>query len=215
MRKPKRNKRTPPYHHGDLAAALVAAAESILAERGLDGFTLRECARRAGVSHAAPAHHFGDANGLLTAVATSGYERLSQAMREGAEREKDRGTALVAIGVAYVRFALTHPALFRLMFHSDRLDRTDDAFRAVGKAAFEVLSGRLAVVRGRGTQLTPPETGRHPTLLRAWAVVHGMATLAIEGRLGPRGKTRDRELLDTVRAALSMQADAYRRESGG
>ena len=214
MPKPNRKRRTPPYHHGDLAAALIAAAEAILAERGLDGFTLRECARRAGVSHAAPAHHFGDANGLLTAVATSGYARLTQAMREGAAREKDRATALVAIGVAYVRFALMHPALFRLMFHSDRLDRSDDAFRAAGQAAFEVLSGRLAAVQGSGTALTPPETGREPTLLRAWAVVHGMATLAIEGRLGPRGKSRDRELLDTVRAALSMQADAYRRESG-
>ncbi len=186
-----------------------------MAERGLDGFTLRECARRAGVSHAAPAHHFGDANGLLTAVATSGYERLTQAMRESAEREKDRETALIAIGVAYVRFALTHPALFRLMFHSDRLDRTDDAFRAAGKAAYEVLSGRLSAVRSSEAPSTSSESRLDPTLLRAWAVVHGIATLAIEGRLGPRGKTRDRELLDTVRAALSMQADAYRREGGG
>ena len=215
MPKQKRKRLPQPYHHGDLAAALIAAAGTILAERGLDGFTLRECARRADVSHAAPAHHFGDANGLLTAVATSGYQQLTQAMREAAEREKDRGTALVAIGVAYVGFALTHPALFRLMFHSDRLDRTDEAFRVAGKAAFEVLSGRLAAVRGRETQLSPPETGRDATLLRAWAVVHGMATLAIEGRLGPRGKTHDRELLDTVRAALSMQTDAYRRENGG
>ncbi len=214
MPKPMRKQRTP-YHHGDLAAALIAAAQAILAERGLDGFTLRECARRASVSHAAPAHHFGDANGLLTAVATSGYERLTQDMREVAEREQDRGTALVAIGVAYVRFALTHPALFRLMFHSDRLDRSNDAFSAAGKAAFEVLSGRLAAVRGREAPLTRSETGRNPTLLRAWAVVHGMETLAIEGRLGPRGKIHDRELLDTVRAALSMQADAYRRESSG
>ncbi len=215
MPKTKRRKRTSPYHHGDLAAALVAAAEAILAERGLDGFTLRECARRAGVSHAAPAHHFGDANGLLTAVAASGYERLTRAMREAAGHEQDRGPALIAIGVAYVRFALMHPALFRLMFHSDRLDRTGEAFRTAGKEAFEVLSGRLAAVRGRETPLTRSEAGLDPTLLRAWAVVHGIATLAIEGRLGPRGKTHDRELLDTVRAALSMQVDAYRRESGG
>ena len=94
--------------------------------------------------------------------------RLTQAMREAAAREKDRGTALIAIGVAYVRFALMHPALFRLMFHSDRLDRSDDAFRAAGKAAVRgAQRAARRAVPGSGTPPTPPESRREPTLLRA------------------------------------------------
>ena len=206
-------RRAQPYHHGDLAHALVAAAEDLLAERGVEGFTLRECARRAGVSHAAPAHHFGDVNGLLTAVAAAGFARLTRAMREAAEREQDQDAALVGIGVAYVRFAFDHPALFRLMFHSDRLDRGDENLRAAGSAASDVLKERLAAVRRIKSALHPPEARFDPTRMRAWAVVHGIATLAIEGRLGPRGNDHDRFLLTTVRAALRMQVEAYRREA--
>jgi hypothetical protein len=206
------HKQRTPCHPTTCRGAL-AAAEEIWPSA--DSTDLRCANARAARCVACGARSTGDANGLLTAVAAAGYERLTRAMRNSAEHEKDRETALIAIGVAYVRFALTHPALFRLMFHSDRLDRTDDAFRAAGKAAYEVLSGRLSAVRSSEAPSTSSESRLDPTLLRAWAVVHGIATLAIEGRLGPRGKTRDRELLDTVRAALSMQADAYRREGGG
>jgi len=75
-----------PYHHGDLRAALIGATEALLAERGIEGFTLREAARRAGVSAAAPMHHFGSAAGLLTEVATLGFEELTRYLRE---RERD------------------------------------------------------------------------------------------------------------------------------
>ena len=99
-----------PYHHGALREALILATESLLAERGAEAFSLREVARRAGVSPAAPAHHFGDASGLLTAVATSGFEALSAALEAGdAKGGGDARAALRGQGQAYVRFALQHP----------------------------------------------------------------------------------------------------------
>ena len=102
------------YHHGALRDALVEATEAILAERGLEGFTLREAARRVGVSAAAPLHHFGSAAGLLTEVAILGFEALTRHLREGARSGgNDPGARLRAQGTGYVRFALAHPARFQ------------------------------------------------------------------------------------------------------
>src|SRR5262245_53180879 len=109
----------PAYHHGDLRAALVAAAEAILREQGVEAFTLRECARRAGVSHAAPAHHFGDARGLLSACAAAGFERLADSIEKSVVRAgpgADAVARLRAGSLAYIEFALHHRALFQLMF---------------------------------------------------------------------------------------------------
>jgi AcrR family transcriptional regulator len=194
-------KRRQPYHHGDLAAALVAAAETLLAERGVEGFTLREAARRAGVSHAAPAHHFGDARGLLTAVAAAGFARLTEVERAAAAKANGPAARLVAIGLSYIKFALANPALFRLMFHSDQIDRGSDLIRGPGRASFDVMQDALATARGGASAgLIPPEAARDPLVLRQWAVVHGLATLAVEGRLGP-GATHKR-FLAAARAAL-------------
>src|SRR3546814_1306446 len=109
------------YHHGARRAALIEATEAILAERGLEGFTLREAARRVDVSPAAPLHHFGSAAGLLTEVAVLGFEALTQHLREGAQSGgSDPGARLRAQGMGYVRFALAYPARFQLMFRKDR-----------------------------------------------------------------------------------------------
>jgi len=200
-------KRRQPYHHGDLAAALVAAGAELLAERGLQGFTLREAARRAGVSHAAPAHHFGDARGLLTAVAASGFARLAEAEREAAAAESNPAARLMAIGLSYIKFALANPALFRLMFHSDQIDRGSDRIRGPGRASFDVMQDALAAARGRESGgLIPPEAARDPLVLRQWAIVHGLATLAVEGRLGPAGAVQKRFLV-AARAALEGDPD--------
>ena len=107
------------YHHGDLRAALLAAAEEELAENGVEGFTLRGCARRAGVSHAAPAHHFKDVRALLTALAAIGFERLSASMMAMHRRHRaGRPRLLVGIGRGYLAFALADPHLFNLIFRS-------------------------------------------------------------------------------------------------
>ena len=112
---PKRAPRLPPpYHHGDLRQAMLQAAGEVLEELGLERFTLRECARRAGVSHGAPAHHFGDVRGLLTALVAGGFEQLLVWMDEHeAAAPGDAFSQLAANGKAYLAFALAHRALFQ------------------------------------------------------------------------------------------------------
>src|SRR5437667_1119669 len=120
-----RAKSAKPYHHGELREALVAAGRKLLEEKGLRGFTLRECARRAQVSHAAPAHHFKSMDDLLAEIATRGYQELTAAMAAEAKRAAPNHSArLVGQGVGYLAFAAANPMLFRLMFNreSDRFE---------------------------------------------------------------------------------------------
>ena len=169
------------YHHGDLRAALLRAAGELLAERGIEGFTLRECARRAGVSHGAPAHHFGDAAGMLTAYAAQGYERMSTLMREYQEKaDADGQSRLKAAGLAYIDFAVANRAQFQLMFRSDRINNQDPAFHAAAETAYEVLSGAAREAAPRAS-LEPARISDR--MLLAWAMVHGFATLVLEGQL--------------------------------
>lgn len=168
------------YHHGDLASALLEAAEAELSSRGIEGFSLRAVAKRVGVSHGAPAHHFGDARGLLTALAARGYERLfaRQRAHEDAASSQPR-ERLVASGLAYVEFAMDHPELFRLMFNSSIPDRSDARFFDVALSVFDRL------VRN-----TESFTGSNPyedresmlDLMASWSLVHGLAELIISGR---------------------------------
>ena len=106
---------TRPYHHGDLRQAILTAAVAALAESGPARLSLRDLARRAGVSHAAPAHHFGDKAGLLTAIAAEGYNLLADTLTAAQRRTAD----FLEVGVAYVRFAVDHRAHFEVMFHPD------------------------------------------------------------------------------------------------
>lgn len=199
------------YHHGDLAASLVEAAEAVLTERGVEGFTLRECARRAGVSHAAPAHHFGDARGLLTVVAAVGFERLTEAQRTARSAEHDLAKLLVATGTAYVNFALNHPAQFQVMFQSGLLDRKNDRFIQAGRAAFAIYAETYAAVRGE-----PASSGiaadkvSDPGVLQQWALVHGLATLAVQGQLGPN---RDESAIKHITAFVRRVLENARTES--
>ena len=169
------------YHHGDLRAALLDAAEAELAEAGVEGFSLRKVARRAGVSHAAPAHHFRDARGLLTALAERGYARLV-ALHDARDPGDGAGAAerLEAYGLAYVDFALRHTALFRLCFASAMPDHGDPALSATAAAAFERLARLVGDRDGR-----PPfgDAAAMVPAYRAWAVVHGMADLLAAGRM--------------------------------
>jgi AcrR family transcriptional regulator len=166
------------YHHGALHAALIDAAEALLQEAGIEAFSLRECARRAGVSHAAPAHHFGDARGLLSACAAAGFDRLADAM---AERSTTAGpdplARLRGIGGAYVDFALRHRALFQLMFRRDRLDPAHPALQAAGRRTGNALREAIADLSAlQGL----PQAEHGARILLAWSVVHGYATLVLE-----------------------------------
>jgi AcrR family transcriptional regulator len=164
-----------PYHHGDLRRTLLSTAVDVLTERGPAALSLREVARRAGVSHAAPRHHFGDKAGLLTAVAVEGYELLGDAlgtaMRETGEFRE--------VGVAYVAFAVSHRAHFEVMFRPELYHRDDPDLVAARAATAELLyrpAGGVARARGRRRL----EAG-----VAAWSLVHGVATLWLNGNLPP------------------------------
>lgn len=187
MRTRARSKRRTPraadsrYHHGDLPRALLAATERVLEESGVDGFTLRECARRAGVSHGAPAHHFGDARGLLTEFTAESFERMVEAMH-GQRRAAaaDAQSQLVAVGAGYVAYALAHRARFQLMFRSDRLDHGNARLQAASGAAYGQLVETMtaaAAASGAGEDLLQQK------IALAWVVVHGFAMLMLDNAL--------------------------------
>jgi len=167
------------YHHGALREALIDAAESILEERGVEGFSLREAARRAGVSPAAPGHHFGDARGLLTAVATRAFRDFGDALEAG-----DAGTTrmerLRGQGLAYVRFAFANRARFELMWRKALLNREDAAYCEAGDRAFDILD---RAARGSGAGEGPDLTVMAPSIA-AWSIVHGFVELALSGAFG-------------------------------
>jgi AcrR family transcriptional regulator len=169
-----------PYHHGALRPALMQAAEEVLAERGTEGFSLREAARRAGVSPAAPAHHFGDAAGLLTAVAACAFRDLGDAL-DGAAAGGSRAERIRNQGIAYVRFALANRARFDLMWRAALLKRDDPDYSAAAGRAFRLLQG---AVTGPGGEAGAPGGPGTAASIACWSVVHGFARLAIDGEFG-------------------------------
>jgi len=175
---------TPPrrgYHHGDLRDALLAAGEAELRDKGIEGFTLRGCAARAGVSHAAPAHHFADANALLTALAAQGYRRfLAAQQRRKHAATPDPRAQLIAAGRGYVDFARDNPEMFRLIFASGRPDHGDADLSAAAGAAYRQLVADVGAVLGADPHQS--EDGLL-AISAAWSIVHGAADLLIGGRL--------------------------------
>lgn len=164
------------YHHGDLRASLIAAGLEIIEEVGLDAFSLRAAARRAGVSPAAPAHHFRDTRGLLTSIATVGFVEFGDAME--AATGPDRGSTIVAQCHAYLRFALDRPGLFRLMWRKGVLDVSDPDHIAAARRAF-AISDRA--VRGDGAvEASSDDSSLAPTLA-CWSMVHGFVALVLDG----------------------------------
>jgi AcrR family transcriptional regulator len=165
-----------PYHHGDLRRALLEAALQAIAEVGPAAVSLRDLARRTGVSHAAPAHHFGDKAGLLTAVATDGFRRLAATLRETYQATG----SFLEVGVAYVRFAVTHRAHFEVMFRPE-LYRTDDPELVQAREqARALLYSPAADLDGR------PGTDGMRAAVAAWSLVHGLATLWLNHNLPPQ-----------------------------
>lgn len=169
------------YHHGDLRKALLAAAEQELVEKGVEGFTLRGVAKRAGVSHAAPAHHFRDTNDLLTALAAEGFDRLgAMSAARVAAAGPDPKAKLVASGLGYIDFASANPGLFKLMFGSDRPKDDDDCLKASATGAFGILVGIVAEQVGASPFDSTDGIRR---VSAAWAIVHGLAHLLIDGKM--------------------------------
>lgn len=161
------------YHHGDLPNALRSAAADLLAEQGVAGFSLREVARRAHVSHAAPAHHYGDAAGLLTAVAVEGFEHLEAETTAATEGVDDPVDALVALGRAYVAVSLARPGHCAVLFRKDVLCGDSEAYRIAGDRAFAVL---LAGVRRLAEERAPDLDVLEASQL-CWAAMQGLVGL--------------------------------------
>lgn len=162
------------YHHGDLRRALLEAAVAAITERGPTALSLREVARRVGVSHAAPIHHFGDKPGLMTAVAEQGYRLLAQELRSAWENTG----SFLEVGVAYVRFAVRRRAHFEVMYRPDLYRPEDPALVAAKRAAAGLLYGPVASVGSEDQGFDRRLAG-----LAAWSLVHGLATLWLNGNL--------------------------------
>ena len=164
----------------DTRDRVAEAAAALLSERGPSGFSLREAARRAGVSHAAPGYVFGDLRGLLTEVALRSNARLTARMERARRRHRaDPLAAVLGVGRAYVRFAIEAPAEFRNLF-GDHLDPDDPA---VAAARLDGAMPLVEAVRALHPDADPGSDEFGGRMLLAWATVHGIAVLAVDGRL--------------------------------
>jgi AcrR family transcriptional regulator len=157
------------YHHGNLRRAIIDAALEAIGENGPTGWSLRGLARRAGVSHAAPIHHFRDKTGLLTAIAAEGYELFADALERAADD-------FLEVGVAYVRFAITHRPYVLVMFRPE-LYRADDPQVAAARER------AAAVLRSGARAMAPDPAQERAFTLGAWSAVHGFAELWLNGAL--------------------------------
>jgi len=170
------------YHHGDLRAALLAEAAAMIAEEGVAGVTMRELGRRLGVSRAAAYRHFEDKHALLLAVAAEGFEGLRERL-QAAEAAAPRPSLerLRRMGEEYVRFALEHPAHYRLMYGKEAVTRRDvPVVREAANAIFELL---VEVIRTHQRKGILKRGDPRAQAYVAWSAVHGLASLWIEGQI--------------------------------
>ncbi|MBW8762699.1 MAG: TetR/AcrR family transcriptional regulator [Microbacterium sp.] len=182
------------YHHGSLRAQALRVAAEIVADEGPEALSLRDLARRAGVSHAAPAHHFGDRRGLFTALAAEGFEMLGDALQPSVDARDFAHTA-----VAYVEFATAHPGHFAVMFRPSLLDPDD--------AVLHEAQARAAGLLQAGFDSVPDDRiriGREDARQASWALVHGLADLMLSGALP--GADLERLTLAAARQLLGDDA---------
>ncbi len=189
----------PTYYQGDLRADLLQAAVEAIDEQGVASLSLREVARRVGVSHAAPAHHFGDKAGLFTALATDSFLRFAHSMVRAVEEQdpNDPLKRLDASGAAYIDFALSNRARFEVMFRPEVLNNDDPEYVAAARLSSRLLGDLVRAAQQAGWA-SDRET--EAVVLAMWGVVHGLATLANQGNLSNHESTED--LLREARNAL-------------
>jgi AcrR family transcriptional regulator len=171
------------YHHGDLHEALLRSAEDVLERDGLQGLTLRAVAREAGVSHAAPTHHFGDLAGLVSELAAIGFRRFNATMAAASATGTTPVDSALARAKAYLAYARARPGMYRLMFRTERLDMTRPALREAANASFAGLASVVGTPQHDGIveALTMEQAAQ---IARTWSLVHGYTMLALDGRLG-------------------------------
>jgi AcrR family transcriptional regulator len=173
-----------PYHHGALRDALLEAAERVLERDGLGGLTLRAVAREAGVSHAAPTHHFGDLTGLVSELAAIGFRQFNAAMTAAGAAGGPSGLEkAMARAKAYVAYAQAHPGMYGLMFRTERLDMTRPSLHEAASASFAGLAGAIGASRHEQISEQALSLEQAAAIARAWSLVHGFTMLLLDGRL--------------------------------
>jgi AcrR family transcriptional regulator len=178
------------YHHGDLKQALTSAALSLVAEKGPKGFTLTEAARRAGVSAAAPYRHFADKAELLAAVAEQGFRELHADLVAAADRASDPKDRVIELGRTYVRWAVTHPDYYQVMFGTESLKAEHPGLAVAAEQAFGDLLDAITTCQQAGAvRIDDPLEIAAPL----WSLVHGLASLGIGGDLRAVGIHRPPE----------------------
>ncbi len=166
-----------PHHHGNLRAAMIDAGLELLREGGLNALTVRGCAARAGVSHAAPAHHFKDRNGLVAAIMARGYQIFSDTMIEERDAAEDQPhSRLLAICRGYLRFSEEHFPLFDVMFSAPEQEQADPELQRQSARAYQILSDCCAPF-----QCGPASAAGAEAFV--WSLVHGFASLSRKGGL--------------------------------
>ncbi|WP_419907143.1 TetR/AcrR family transcriptional regulator [Hoeflea sp.] len=177
------------YHHGNLPETLVNEGSKLLAERGTDGFSMREVARRAGVAVAAPSHHFGSAKGLFTAIAADGFGRLADQMELAAATSHDTEDKVVAMCQAYRAMGTSDPGHASIMFRLELLDESDQRFQEQASRAFDLFAGALRQAASQSVDAVQISYAAK-TL---WATMHGLVDLKM---------IKDREAEELIRFAV-------------
>jgi AcrR family transcriptional regulator len=200
------------YHHGDLRRALIDAAVDLVGSEGPSGLTLREAARRAGVTHAAPYRHFADKGALLAAVAEEGFHAMRSELERAVSSSSGGLQALEALGVAYVRFARTHPSQFRVMFGAEIGDkRRYPSLVQADQSAFDIAVGAIRDAQAR-SELVAGNPAR--MALVTWSMLHGVAALVVDGQMQRAGVSDagidefTRRVARTANAGLKQWGDS-------
>lgn len=200
-----------PYHHGALREALLQAAERVLERDGLAGLTLRAVAREAGVSHAAPTHHFGDLTGLLSELAAVGFRQFNAAMASACDAATTPLEQALARPKAYVAYAQAHPGMYGIMFRTERLDYSRPSLHEAAEASFAGLANAIGMIRQEQISEDALTLNQGAAIARAWAMVHGFTMLLLDGRLEdilarlPEGTTAERLLEAMLTAPVAQK----------
>jgi AcrR family transcriptional regulator len=205
-----RPSKSEPYHHGNLHATLLEAARALVEEVGIDGFSLRELARRAGVSPAAPYHHFKDKDALIQALAGESQARLGIASSEAIKGITDPMQKLSTLGVAYVVYAFEHPSEFRIMFRHELHSPLGKAsleshVATISDPAFVLLKQTLIECRDAGCIPITSDNALELSTISTWALVHGLATLIVDGPLMHTIRTKE-QVIELTRQITRGQA---------
>ena len=197
------------YHHGSLRETLLAAGEEVLTEKGFRGFTLRACARRAGVSHAAPKHHFGDTKGFLTELAAVGFDRLTTHLLDGLSGAEGLDAEFLAITQAYSTFTEHYPEHFRIMFRGDLLDLTSSRLKLAARKTLTELTNVILRQRGEAEVVVDEIDQKIHTedvmsdIVIGWCYVHGYAHLMLEKQFPVLSKVQEDRILKDASERIS------------